>query len=81
MYMKTESEYIFTRLVKLYERQDGVVWTGLMWLRKGTSVEGSCEHGNEPSGSTKCWKILEQLRDWPLLKKDSAPQSWLIFKW
>jgi hypothetical protein len=23
------------------------------------SVVGSCEHGNEPSGSIKCWKILE----------------------
>jgi hypothetical protein len=22
-------------------------------------VEGSCEHDNEPSGSTKCWEILE----------------------
>jgi hypothetical protein len=20
--------------------------------------EGSCEHGNEPSGSIKCWEIL-----------------------
>jgi hypothetical protein len=22
-------------------------------------VEGPCEHGNEPSGSKKCWEILE----------------------
>jgi hypothetical protein len=22
-------------------------------------VEGSCEHGNESSGSIKCWEILE----------------------
>jgi hypothetical protein len=22
-------------------------------------VEGSCEHGNEPSGFIKCWEILE----------------------
>jgi hypothetical protein len=21
-------------------------------------VEGSCEHGNEPSGTIKCWEIL-----------------------
>jgi hypothetical protein len=21
-------------------------------------VEGSCEHGNEPSGSIKCWETL-----------------------
>jgi hypothetical protein len=24
-------------------------------------VEGSCEHGNESSGSTKCLEILERL--------------------
>jgi hypothetical protein len=36
-------------------------------------VEESCEHGNEPSGSIKFWKILEYLRDWRILKKDSVP--------
>jgi hypothetical protein len=35
-------------------------------------VEGSCEHGNEPSGSLKCWEILEYLENWRLLKKGSA---------
>jgi hypothetical protein len=37
------------------------VWTGFVWLWTGTS-EGSCEHGNEPSGSIKCLEIslLEQ---------------------
>jgi hypothetical protein len=23
-------------------------------------VEGSCEHYNEPSGSIKCWEVLEE---------------------
>jgi hypothetical protein len=32
-------------------------------------VEGSCEHGNEPSGWIKCWVILEWLCNWRLLKK------------
>jgi hypothetical protein len=36
-------------------------------------MEGSCEHGNKPSGSVKFWEILEQLSDWRLLKRDSAP--------
>jgi hypothetical protein len=36
-------------------------------------VEGSCEHGDEPSGSIKCSEILEWLRKWWLLKKGSAP--------
>jgi hypothetical protein len=38
-------------------------------------VERPCEHGNKPSGSTKCWKILEKLHNWQLLKKGSAPWS------
>jgi hypothetical protein len=28
------------------------VWTGFNWLKKG-SVSGSCEHGNESSGTIK----------------------------
>jgi hypothetical protein len=32
----------------------GVEWTGLIWLRIG-----SCEHDDEPSGSVKCWEVLE----------------------
>jgi hypothetical protein len=31
-------------------------------------VEGSCEHGIEPSGSIKCWEGAAQL---------AAPQEWL----
>jgi hypothetical protein len=35
-------------------------------------MEGSCEHGNEPSeepsGSVKCWEIVEHLHNWRLLK-------------
>jgi hypothetical protein len=36
-------------------------------------VEGSCEHGNEPSGSIKFWEFLEWLHNWQLLMKSSAP--------
>jgi hypothetical protein len=49
-----------------------VVWIGLIWLRIGASG-GSCENGIKPSGSIKCWEVLEQLRVWRLLKKGSAP--------
>jgi hypothetical protein len=35
-------------------------------------MEGSSEHGNEPSGSIKCWKVLEWLHNLRLLKKGSA---------
>jgi hypothetical protein len=37
------------------QRQDGVVWAGLIWLR----IETGGEHGDEPSGSIKCWEVLE----------------------
>jgi hypothetical protein len=38
-------------------------------------VEGSCEHGDEPSGSIKRWKVPEQLHNWRLFKKGSAPMN------
>jgi hypothetical protein len=48
-------------------------WYGLNRSGSGKGpVDGSCEHGNESSGSMKCWEILEYLSDWRLLKKDSA---------
>jgi hypothetical protein len=28
-------------------------------LAQDRPVEGSCEHGNEPSGSIKCWEVLQ----------------------
>jgi hypothetical protein len=36
-------------------------------------VEGSGEHVDEPSGCIKCWEVLEELHNWQLLKKGSAP--------
>jgi hypothetical protein len=35
-------------------------WIALIWLRIGNSG-GSYEHGIEPSGSMKCWEVLEGL--------------------
>jgi hypothetical protein len=40
-------------------------------------VASSCERGNEPSGSIKGREFLDQLSDFLLFKKDSAPWSWL----
>jgi hypothetical protein len=37
-------------------------------------VNGSCEHGNELSGSIKVWEVLEELHSWRLLEKGSAPR-------
>jgi hypothetical protein len=41
-------------------------------------VAGSCEHGNEPSGSIKCGEFLDWLSDFQLLEEVSAPWSWLV---
>jgi hypothetical protein len=47
----------------------GLDWCGWGW----GPVESSCEHGDEPLGSIKCWEVLGWLQNWQLLKKDSAP--------
>jgi hypothetical protein len=46
-------------------------WIGLAQERD--QWRGSCEHGNEPSGSIECWEFIEWLHNWQLLKKGSAP--------
>jgi hypothetical protein len=53
-----------------------MVWTGLNCLRIGT-VEGSYEHGDEPSASIKC-QVIELLHKWRLLKKVSNSWSLLV---
>jgi hypothetical protein len=50
---------------------DGVYWIDLVQDR--VPMEGSCEHGDESSGSIKCWEVLEWLDNWRILKKGSAP--------
>jgi hypothetical protein len=40
-----------------FKIQVGMVRTKFIWLRIGP-VEGFCDHGNEPSGSVKCSKIV-----------------------
>jgi hypothetical protein len=51
-----------------------MVWTFIDYSgsRYG-AVEGSCEHGNEPSGFIKFWEVIEWLHNWRLFKKGSAP--------
>jgi hypothetical protein len=65
-----------------WEDQDVAGWTILKWILDSMGwygldrygpVEGSCEHGNEPSDSIKCSEVLEWLYNWQLLKKGSAP--------
>jgi hypothetical protein len=38
-----------------------IKWDGMDWIDRAEDrpVEGSCEHGNEPSVSIKCWDVPE----------------------
>ena len=38
-------------------------------------MAGTCECGNEPSGSIKCGEFLDKLQTRLAFKKDSAPLS------
>jgi hypothetical protein len=49
-------------------------WYGLDRSGPGWGpVEGSCEHGDESSGSLKWWEVPERLHNWQLLRRGSAP--------
>jgi hypothetical protein len=39
--------------------------------------DGCSEYSNEPSGSIKCGKFLDNLRSYKLFKKNCAAWSWL----
>jgi hypothetical protein len=47
----------------------GLDRSGLGW----GPMEGSCEHGSEPSGSIKRLEVPEWQHNWQLLKNGSAP--------
>jgi hypothetical protein len=49
-----------------------VVWTGLVWLRIGTSGE-LCECSNEISSSITYSEIMQWLHSWWPLERCSAP--------
>jgi len=53
---------------------DDVDWMDSSGTEQGPAV-GSCEYGNELSGSVQERKFLEQLRDCQILKKQSATCS------
>jgi hypothetical protein len=49
-----------TVLKWILERWDWMGWYGLDRSGSGYGpVEGSCEHGDEPSGSLNCWEVPE----------------------
>jgi hypothetical protein len=50
--------------IKIDLREIGCEWYGLGQTVSGLGpLEGSCEHGEEPLGFIKCWKVLEQLHN------------------
>jgi hypothetical protein len=42
-------------------------------------VEGSCEHGNEPSGSIKCWKFLSSCTTGDFLRRASLREVSYVY--
>jgi hypothetical protein len=57
--------------IKIDLREIG--WGGMDWIDLAQDREGSCEHGDEPSGSLKFWEIPEWLHNWQFFRKGSAP--------
>jgi hypothetical protein len=51
----------------------GIDWIGLSGWRQ---VESSCQCNNDPSGSIKCWEVIERLHNrWPISSIELV--SWL----
>jgi hypothetical protein len=50
-----------------------IEWDSMDWFDLAHNKDQWRAHGNEPSGSIKCWEVLEWLHNWRLLKKGSAP--------
>jgi hypothetical protein len=53
--------------IKMGLREIG--WVGMDWI----DLAQDRDQWREPSGSIKCWEVLEYLQNWRLLKKGSAP--------
>jgi hypothetical protein len=62
-------------LGSILEKYGAKLWIGFVCLRIG-SMAGSCEHGNESSGSIKGEKFLDWVIDCQLFKKDCASCSY-----
>jgi hypothetical protein len=64
--------YFFAAYVGYF--RDRIECCGMDWSGSGyVQLESSCELGNEPSGSIKCWETTEWLHNlWPL-EWNSAP--------
>jgi hypothetical protein len=56
--------------IKIHLREIG--WVGIDWLDLAQDRD-QWRALDEPSGSIKCWEVLEWLHNWQLLKKCSAP--------
>jgi hypothetical protein len=59
--------------IKMDIRETG--WFGMDWidLAQDRNQWRALVNGNEPSGSIKCWEVLQWLHNWQVLKKGSAP--------
>jgi hypothetical protein len=46
--------------IKIEFKQTGLEY--VHWIYEAQD-SGSCDHGNDPAGSLKCWSFLDQLRE------------------
>jgi hypothetical protein len=56
--------------IKIDLREIG--WDGMDWIdldQDRDQWRALGKHDNEPTGSIKCWEVLEWLHNWQLLKK------------
>jgi len=59
--LDVDGEILLRRILK---KQHMSMWNGFVWYRIGISTTGGyCENVNEASGSIKCWKFLDQLKE------------------
>jgi hypothetical protein len=72
--------YLISLILIFIQSKENKKWTLMksstpLWLDSRSSgqrpMAGSCEHGNEPSGSIKCWEFLSWLTSYQLLKRKS----------
>jgi hypothetical protein len=57
--------------IKMDLREIG--WDGMEWIDLAQYRDQWSEHGDESSGSLKCWEVPEWLHNWQILRKGSAP--------
>jgi hypothetical protein len=66
-FIRVSLKFFITRVLDNIKMDLGEVgWGDVDWIcpaQDRRQVESSCEFGNEPSGSMKCWETIEWLHN------------------